>query len=75
MTNFNSENVFKSPEKARNLSYNYERVKSAFAPPIDDKKYPKFFLPTPGFGLLPKPIDPNAKKKKRGKSSKKKKKK
>lgn len=75
LTKFNSDFTFQNPEKARNSSFNYERVKSAFTPPIDDtNKYSKYFLPTPGFGLLPKPIDPNAKKKNRGKSTKKKKK-
>jgi len=72
LTDFNSDNAFRSSEKVRNLSYNYERVKSAFNPPVDDKVYPKYFLPTPGFGLVKKAPDPNAKKrrKKGGKSAK-----
>jgi len=74
LTNFNKEYAFKSSEKVRNLSYNIERIKSAFNPPVDDKVYPKFFLPTPGFGLVVRAVDPNGKKKKkRGKSTKKKK--
>lgn len=74
LTIFNKENAFRSNSKIKNISYNIERIKSAFNPPADDKVYPKFFLPTPGFGLVVRAIDPNAKKKKkRGKSSKKKK--
>jgi len=75
LTNFNLENAYKVSDKpTRNISLNLERVKSAFNPPVDDKVYPKYFLPTPGFGLVVKVLDPNAKKKKRrGKSSKKKK--
>ena len=74
LTEFYSEKPFINEEKASKMSYNSERVKSAFLHPNGDKKYSRYFLPTPGFGLLPKPIDSFAKKKKRAKSTGKKKK-
>ena len=74
LSEFLSEKPFVNEEKARKMSYNSERVKSAFLHPNEDKKYSRYYLPSPGFGLLPKPIDPFAKKKKtRAKSSGKKK--
>lgn len=75
LSEFYSEKPFVNEEKARKMSYNSERVKSAFLLPTEEKKYSRYFLPTPGFGLLIKPVDPFAKKgKTRAKSSGKKKK-
>ena len=71
LAEYNSVNDFKKPEKPRNCSLNYERVRSAFIPPTDERRYPKFFLPEPGCGLLSRPFDPNEKKKVKGKSLKK----
>jgi hypothetical protein len=35
-----------------NFNFTHDAIKKAFLPPADDKKYPKYFLPQPGFGLL-----------------------
>jgi len=72
LTKFNSENTFRdSSEKVRNITINLDRVKSAFNPPIDEKVYPKFYLPEPGRGLLGRIVIPKKKGKKKGKSTKK----
>ena len=35
-----------------NFNFSHDAIKKAFLPPADDKKYPKYFLPQPGFGIL-----------------------
>ena len=50
-----------------NFNFSHEAIKKAFLPPSEDKKYPKFFLPKAGSGLLLKPgeiTDKNKKKQK-----------
>lgn len=75
LTDFLSSNQFRnSCTRFKNLSFNFDKVRTAFSPPTDDQVYPKYYLPTPGFGLVVKAPDPYAKKgKKGGKASKKKK--
>ncbi len=50
----NNNHLLTQKQKLRKSNFNFmhDAIKKAFLPPADDKKYPKYFLPQPGFGLL-----------------------
>lgn len=48
-----------------NLTFSYEKIKKSFITMSEDKKYPRIYLPEPGFGLLEKPVTAGVKKKKK----------
>lgn len=49
----------------KNLTFSYDKIKKNFMTVSEDKKYPRSYLPEPGFGLLQNPFPPVAKKKKK----------
>jgi hypothetical protein len=51
--------------KKENLTFSYDSLKKNFMRVAEDKKYPRVFLPEPGFGLLENPVTFVSKKKKR----------
>lgn len=63
-------NVFNRDKFRKNFYSSYETIKKVFLPPTDNKKYPKYFLPKPGFGILEKPSLLNEKIKTEKKSNK-----
>lgn len=50
----NNNHLLTHKQKLRknNFNFSHDAIKKAFLPPTDDKKYPKYYLPQPGFGLL-----------------------
>lgn len=60
--------------KYNNTGVCFHSLKSAFQPSTEEVQYPKFFLPSSGFGILSRPVEAVGKGKKRVKSSVKKKK-
>lgn len=53
----------------KNSNFTYSSLNEAFLNPMEDTKYPKFFLPMPGFGILSRPFEEPKKKKNRAKST------
>ena len=51
--------------KKENLTFSYDNIKKNFMKISEDKKYPRVYLPEPGFGLLENPFPPISKKKKK----------
>jgi len=64
--NFNSNNILTLKQKSRRINFNFshDAIKKAFLPPAEDKIYPKYFLPEPGYGLITKAKILNEEKKK-----------
>jgi len=65
---FNSnQNLLTQKTKMRknNFNFSHDAIKKAFLPPTDDKVYPKYYLPEPGFGLLTRTTIINNDKKKK----------
>lgn len=46
----------KNKLRRNNLTHSFNNFKKKFMAPVEDKKYPKAFLPEPGFGLLTNPF-------------------
>jgi hypothetical protein len=59
-----SKNLISQKTKMRknNFNFSHDKIKKAFLTPSDDKVYPKYFLPEPGFGLLTRTTILNEKK-------------
>lgn len=49
----------------KNLTFSYDKIKEKFMRVSEDKKYPRSYLPEPGFGLLENPFLSLKKKKKK----------